>query len=345
MKKFIKYLLIGLGVIVLGLLVVGVFAKKEYDFKRGILIKANRNTVWEQVALWRNFNNWSPWFHLDTAMKQTIEGKDGETGCKYSWKSKEAGSGSMLNTVMDAMNRRVYDLKFEDMGGTSHCEMVLSDSADGTYITWSMSGKNDFVGAIFLTLMGGMEGAVGKDYNQGLENLKKYCEAHPAANYSLGEISVKTFPHGIFAQNRREMKISEYLKSSEGVMGEMFAGLNKYVATNQLKPAGNTYGIYYVWDEKADKTIFSAAMAVDKKGPGDGTAENGCVEFENSEAVCMDFMGSYEGIKNAHDAILKWIFTHNKSVGNATLEEYVVGPMQDKNPAKWHTRIWYLLKK
>lgn len=346
MKKFIKYTLIVLAIIVLGLLAIGFIAPKKYDMTRSIWIKANRKTVWNQAALFNNFDNWSPWRELDTAMTHTLEGTDGTVGAKWIWKSKTAGNGSMTNTEVTGMDSRTYDLRFEDWGGVSSCKMTFKDSADGTIISWGMKGENNFMGAIFMFFMGGMEGAVGKDYDKGLEKLKKYCEAHPEAAgepWKMNPVEMKDFPKTTFVQIKRDAKISDYIKNAGTWTQEMAGKLMGYVMGNKLNMTGTMFSIYYTWDEKADKTTFSVAVPVDKESAAKGDG----ISYETipaAKCAIIDFWGDYQYTGKAHMAMSDWMKAEKKEPAGATMEEYVTDPGKEKDPAKWQTRIWYPVK-
>lgn len=344
MKKFIKYTLIILGILIAGLLIIGLVSAKKYDFTRTIWIKADKHTVWNQVAHWKNFNNWSPWYEIDTAMTQKIEGTDGEKGARYSWKSEKAGSGNMLNTEMVENEKFVYELRFEDWDGMSTCTMALADSAGGTKVSWGMKGEAGFLPRIFMFFAGGMEGAVGKDYDKGLGYLKKYCEAHPEAGgaevFKMGDIATKEFPKTLFVQIKRSAKISEYEKNAGPWTQEMAGKLMAFVQENKLEMRGTLFTIYYKWDMKTDETEFSIAMPVAKEGAAgkDGVSYQ---TIPGSNCAVMDFWGDYKYTGKAHMAMGDWLKKENKMPTGATMEEYVTDPGVEKDPAKWQTRIWY----
>ncbi|MCC7297688.1 MAG: SRPBCC family protein [Bacteroidia bacterium] len=180
MKKFIKILLIIAVILVAAVFILSLIGPKTYELKRSALMKAPKESIWEQVSKWENFGNWSPWEAKDSAMTKTIEGTPGEVGSKYTWKSKTQGNG--VQTILESKpyEYRLSSLEFEDWGMKSKTSFELKDSAGGTFVTWKMFGENGFMGRI-MSLIFNMEKMVGPDYEAGLANIKRIVESAPAA--------------------------------------------------------------------------------------------------------------------------------------------------------------------
>lgn len=344
MKKLLKILLIILAVLVAAFAVLAMMAPRKYDFSRSIYIKADKQIVWDQISLWKNFNNWSPWFELDTAMKQQIEGTDGETGSKYSWESKAAGSGDMVNTVMKPLESREYELRFADWDGMSVCAMTLKDSAGGSIVSWSMKGENGAVGAVFMYLMGGIEKAVGKDYEKGLKKLKDYCEKFAQPAGKVGEVMVKPMPKMLFVQHRRQMPMDDYLAKASALFQEGAGKVMAHIEANKLQMRGTLFGIYYKWDEKARQTDFAVAIPVDREAGKGGDIS--FVTLGGNDCAVVEYWGDYAGTSRAHMALEAWLKANGKSMADApAFEEYVTDPATEKDPMKVLTRVWYPLGK
>lgn len=344
MKKLVKILLIIVGVLALAFAVMAMIAPRKYDFSRGILIKADKQVIWEQISLWKNFNNWSPWYELDTAMKQKTEGTDGATGCKYSWESKAAGSGNMINTVMEPGKRREYELRFADWDGMSVCDMTMKDSAGGTWVSWGMKGENGAVGAVFMMLMGGIEKAVGQDYEKGLKKLKEYCEKQGASSSKLSEVTVKTMDKMLFVQFRRQVNMDDYMAKAGDMFQEGAGKVMAHITANKLQMRGTLYGIYYKWDEKNRKIDFAVAVPVDKEAGASGDIS--FATLGGGSCAMIEHWGPYAGTGNAHAALDKWMIDQGKTMAQGPVfEEYVTDPVAEKDPMKVLTRVWYPLAK
>jgi hypothetical protein len=65
---------------------------------------------------------------------------------------------------------------------TSEAAFTFAPHADGTEVTWSLTGTQGFVERLLCTIMGlDMDAMIGGDYEKGLANLKAVAEAAPAA--------------------------------------------------------------------------------------------------------------------------------------------------------------------
>src|SRR5688500_2478865 len=62
------------------------------------VIKAPAQYPYEQVNTLNNWEKWSPWHQMDTAMTLSYEGPESGAGAKYSWISEEMGNGSLAIT-------------------------------------------------------------------------------------------------------------------------------------------------------------------------------------------------------------------------------------------------------
>ncbi len=176
--KILKYALWVVVILVAGLVCIGLFSPKSYVVKRSVVINAPDSVVWAQVAVWKNFNNWSPWAKLDPAAMYIYEGTDGEVGSKMGWKgNKDVGVGEQARISQEPGKSLKNSLKFkEPFESESTISMDLAPKEGGTEVTWSMEGEMGFVPRIFGFFMGGMDGMMGKDYENGLANLKAITE-------------------------------------------------------------------------------------------------------------------------------------------------------------------------
>jgi len=78
--KIAKRILLGiLGIIVL-LLVVALFVKKEYAVEREIAINKPKQEVFDYVKFLKNQDNFSVWAQTDPNMKKDFRGTDGTVG-------------------------------------------------------------------------------------------------------------------------------------------------------------------------------------------------------------------------------------------------------------------------
>ena len=94
MSIVITILLAIIGLVVL-LLLIGLFTKKDYLIEREVIVNKPKNTVFDYVKHIKNQDFYSKWVMSDPGMKKTYSGTDGTPGFVYAWDSdqKETGKG------------------------------------------------------------------------------------------------------------------------------------------------------------------------------------------------------------------------------------------------------------
>jgi hypothetical protein len=171
---------------VAGLIVVFLIAvalqPAEYHVERSASIAAPPAAVFPHVNDFRKWDAWSPWAKLDPNAKAAFEGPEAGAGAVFRWAgNEEVGEGSM--TIVESRPDEFLRIKlafikpFEDAADVA---FTFEPQEDRTLVTWSMSGKNNFIGRAMCLFMD-LDAMIGKDYEQGLANLKKVVEAEPAA--------------------------------------------------------------------------------------------------------------------------------------------------------------------
>ncbi|MDC3958356.1 SRPBCC family protein [Polyangium jinanense] len=198
MKKVAIRVGAGLAVVIAVLLIVIATRPSAYRVERHTTIAAPLDLVFTKVKDFRTWEAWSPWAKLDPNMKTTFTGNQGEVGAGYAWEGNdEVGAGRMTIAAIKP-NERV-DIKLEFLKPfESKTENGFAVEAAGkeTKITWFMSGENDFVGKAFCLFMD-MDAMIGKDFENGLANLKKVAEeaakteAPPAAAETVNAAAPK----------------------------------------------------------------------------------------------------------------------------------------------------------
>jgi len=166
------------GIIVL-VLIIALFVKKEYSVKRSILINQPSQRVFDYIKYVKNQDNFSVWNQLDPSMQKTYTGTDGTVGFLYAWDStnKKAGKGEQeIKTIIpgEKMDMNLHFIKpFEGRALAS-----IGTTATGinqTTVNWSVDSKMAYPMNIMLLFMD-MDKMIGKDLAGGLANLKAVLE-------------------------------------------------------------------------------------------------------------------------------------------------------------------------
>lgn len=146
--------------------------RKEAHFKKSLYFKGEwvDDVIYAMLA-----EEWisSPWSKMDPDMKVEISGNDGEKGDTYYWKGNDkVGEGTMEITDINENKIDILLTFKEPFEAESPISYKLTDENGKTNVSWSMKGSMSYPWNFFMLFMD-MEEAIGKDFENGLENLKK----------------------------------------------------------------------------------------------------------------------------------------------------------------------------
>ncbi len=171
-------ILLALAFIVLLFAVVIAGQPKEFKVCRSTHISAPPEAVFSHVNDFHRWEAWSPWAKLDPSCKNTFEGAAVGTGAIFSWVgNKKVGEGRM--TIMESLANDVIRINlefFKPFKATNTAEFIFRREGNQTIVTWSMAGKNNFMGRIF-SLIVNCDNMVGRDFEKGLAAMKSVVEA------------------------------------------------------------------------------------------------------------------------------------------------------------------------
>jgi len=175
-----KKILIALVVI---LAILGVFAAvvamqpADLRVTRSGTIPAPPGEVFAQVNDFHNWEAWSPWAKIDPAAKNTFEGPSSGVGAVFKWSgNSEVGEGSMTITESKPNERILIDLHFiKPFEGTDITEFTFKSEGDQTVVTWTMTGRKNFISKGICMFMD-MDKMVGGKFDEGLANIKAVVE-------------------------------------------------------------------------------------------------------------------------------------------------------------------------
>lgn len=177
--RFLKRVLAVLLVLICIVFIIALFVDDKFAVKREITINKNNKEVFDYIKLLKNQNNFSSWSKKDPKMKKTFKGTDGTVGFISAWESenKEVGKGEQEITKIVDGKRIEFDLRFEKpMKAENKAYMeIQSLSSSKTKVTWGFNGTMNYP-MNFMLLFMDFDAMVGKDFEEGLENLKDILE-------------------------------------------------------------------------------------------------------------------------------------------------------------------------
>jgi uncharacterized protein YndB with AHSA1/START domain len=150
----------------------------EFCIQRSIVIAAPAEKIFPYINDLHKHGLWSPWEKLDPSMKKTFAGSPSGIGSIYSWEGTDkVGVGSM--TIVDSQPNKKVSMNLEFLKpfkAANHVEFAFKPQAEGTAVSWSMSGHKQFLQKIFCSFMN-MDKMVGSEFEKGLAQLKTVVES------------------------------------------------------------------------------------------------------------------------------------------------------------------------
>ncbi len=177
LKKFFIVLVV-IAVIVAAF--AGYLAMQPADFRieRSVKIDAPAGDVFAQVNDFHKWEAWSPWLKLDPAAQTTYEGPPAGVGAVFKWDgNNDVGAGAMTLTESRPNELIKINLDFErPFQDTSIAEFTFRPAGDQTVVTWSMTGRKNFLSKA-VSLVMDIDKMIGGKFDEGLANLKSVVEA------------------------------------------------------------------------------------------------------------------------------------------------------------------------
>ena len=110
-------------------------------------------------------------------MQRTFDGPSSGVGATYAWNgNKDIGSGRMEISQSTPSSRVFLKLEFfAPFKASNTAEFVLTPEGDATRVSWAMQGRSPFMSKL-MGVVFNFDKMVGKDFEQGLANLRALAE-------------------------------------------------------------------------------------------------------------------------------------------------------------------------
>ena len=161
------------------IILLALIAPKTYNVSRNITINKPVSEVFDYLRHIKNQDDWSPWKKKDPNMKQEFTGTDGEVGFIFRWEgNKDVGTGEQELVSITENTSINSQLRFYKPWKSQSDAYLTTRAIDdySTEVIWGFSGVNKPPSNIFF-LFFNMDKTVGKDFEEGLSDLKKLLES------------------------------------------------------------------------------------------------------------------------------------------------------------------------
>ncbi len=176
--RIIKLFLLGIVCLIVLMLIIAAFMKKDMNVTKEVIINKSKQEVFAYVKLLKNQDNYSKWGSMDPNMKKTYTGTDGTVGFISAWEgNNDVGAGEQEILKIDEGNRIDFALRFiKPFKSNADAFMTFEDAGNNqTKVKWGFKSKMPYPMNVMCLFMN-MEEMVGKDFQTGLDNLKKVLE-------------------------------------------------------------------------------------------------------------------------------------------------------------------------
>jgi len=153
------------------------WSKKDYDISRTVMIKRPKEEVYPYIRQLQKQPLWMPWFLNDPKVVIKFKGEDGKEGAASYWKGNNRIEGiQKITKIRDGKLLETQLLFLRPYKSLSLNYMAVKEiEADRTKMVWGLKGVHRFPASVMM-LFYGMDRAVGKDFETGLNNLKTILE-------------------------------------------------------------------------------------------------------------------------------------------------------------------------
>jgi polyketide cyclase/dehydrase/lipid transport protein len=172
-----KIVLVGVAVLIAAFLVVVAVQPSDFRVERSATMRAPAAAPYAQVNDFQKWRDWSPWEKVDPQLKRSYQGPQAGAGAQYAWVgNKDVGEGRM--TIVESKPGELVRIKlefFKPFAAVNDAQFSFKPAGDGTAVTWSMTGHNNFLSKA-ICLFVDMDKMVGGMFEQGLAQMKAVVE-------------------------------------------------------------------------------------------------------------------------------------------------------------------------
>jgi uncharacterized protein YndB with AHSA1/START domain len=177
MLEAIAIIAVVLAIAIAVVLILAAIKPDTFAVQRSAAVKAPPEKIFALINDFHQWESWSPYEHRDPAMKRTFSGAESGKGAVYAWEgNKNVGSGRMEMLEASAPSKIVIKLDFfSPFEAHNTAEFTMLPQGDATNVSWRMHGPAPFMARIMHMFIN-IDKMVGKDFETGLDNLKRLTE-------------------------------------------------------------------------------------------------------------------------------------------------------------------------
>ncbi|QQC66527.1 SRPBCC family protein [Paraburkholderia ginsengisoli] len=149
----------------------------SFRIERSVRIQAPPERVYALIDDLHRFNLWNPFLRKDPTAQGTYSGTPDGKGARYAWQGEKLGEGQMeIVATKEAANVTMKLDVVTPFEAHNMAEFTLKPEGNATEVTWEMHGPAPYLSKLAQVFVS-MDRLVGKDFENGLSQLKTLAEA------------------------------------------------------------------------------------------------------------------------------------------------------------------------
>lgn len=330
--KLLKYIFFLLLIVIIGASIYLATLDGNYDINKTRTIKAPAEVVFNEINDFKNWENWGPWYELDSTIVASYPELTSGVGASYTWTGKEGG-GLMKTLSLIPNKELIQEIQFSQ-GSPSEVYWDITRTDFGNEVTWGMRGESSFGEKIYWLTQGGIEKNLQPMFDRGLELLDKHLQKE-MDKHSFEFKGAVDHGGGFYLYQSTSCKVED----ADVKMKEMLAAVSNYVKDNNIQ-SGKPFIITHKWDDVNKTTLFSVCYPITERIE---TAKDILIGYLKPQKTFKTiFRGNYKYSELAWNSAFQELSNQGfKFIETSEpFEVYLVSPRDTENPAHWVTEIY-----
>lgn len=316
-----------------------IFIPEKYKIERSVVIDAPPDFVYRHIENFKHWKDWEPWSGKDSNLRSLYSPDDALIEPYWVWQSKIFGDGKFISTGSVPLKEFRFTFNFsKPYEAETKGSISIVPEENRSRVKWYIEGGNPFYLRPFNLIM---DSKIGPFFEAGLEQLARVSEKDAEIfkrEYFSYRILADTFKGGKFITDRKSIlfeEVDEYFKNS---LKEM-----KIEARNcEFKIIGSPICLFHFSDYI--NNVENREIAIPVEGDSIIGPDYTTRVLKPKKALVLNYFGGYKSSQKAYKALDNYIRNNGLRLKKPVIEEYIVGPGQERDSGLWHTKIYYPLE-
>lgn len=331
--RILKYILLLLVLIFIGVSVYVATQKSEYEIVRIRLFNSQKPTLYNYV---NDLGNWPDWISSGTTTAENGAVSIG-TGATLKWEG--ADSEGMAKTYYIKQGDSIAQhLQWNDQPADAYWK--FENAGGKTKVTLTVRGKMGFIPKIYAAFKGGAQKIMETEFENSLARLEKSFDKE-ISKFTISIDGTVTQPGTNYLHQTIVCTIENIPRNTNVMTGKLLYFFKK----NKIPMTGRPFVVYHSYDKAKGLSKFSVCIPVGQEiftAPGSDIASGTLAPYR---AAKVTLHGDYSHLREAWDRAAKYIsenhFTATEAGG---IEMYKVSREDNRHPSAWVTEVLIPIK-